>query len=131
MKIEGLEDLIKALDQASARVPNAKRRYLRIHGELLNGRVKKNTPVKTTLRRESWHVKPLNDDTVIIYNNVYYACYVEDDHRLKDRKGNWIKDKDGKYKIVKGAKMLRRGLIESRRTFATDSKAIMNMIFKG
>lgn len=124
MKIEGLEELIKALDQASARVPNAKRRYLRIHGELLNGRVKKNTPVKTTLLRESWHVKPLNDDTVIIYNNVHYAGHVEFGHRVKIH---------GKFtgKVVKGAKMLRRGLIESRRTFATDSKAIMNMIFKG
>ena len=124
MQIEGLEDLIKALDQASARVPNAKRRYLRIHGELLNGRVQKNTPVDTTLLRESWHVKPLNDDTVIIYNNVHYAGHVEFGHRVKIR---------GKFtgKVVRGAKMLRRGLIESRRTFATDSKAIMNMIFKG
>ena len=124
MKIEGLEDLIKALDQASARVPNAKRRYLRIHGELLNGRVQKNTPVDTTLLRESWHVKPLNDDTVIIYNNTHYASHVEFGHRVKIH---------GKFtgKVVRGAKMLRRGLIESRRTFATDSKAIMNMIFKG
>lgn len=71
--IEGLDKLVRDLEKAVARVPNAKRQFLAKEAGLIRGRVMRNTPVDTGLLRGSWKQTPVTGNSVTIYNNVYYA----------------------------------------------------------
>ena len=51
-------------------------------------------------------------------------------HRVKNRRGEWVKDENGKIKFVKGAYMLNKGVEELRDNFEEDAKIIMDDIFK-
>ena len=124
IKIEGIKELAAALDKASARVPNAKRQFLAKEGGILRGRTMKNTPVDTGLLRGSWKQTPPNDNSVTVYNNVYYGIFVEKGHRVKIH---------GKFtgKFVVGRHMLKKALEETRANFVQDGSAIMQSIFGG
>ncbi len=84
----------------------------------------KNTPVDTGLLRGSWKQTPPSDNSVTVYNNVFYAGFVEKGHRVKIR---------GKFtgKFIAGRYMLKKAVEETKANFAQDSKAIMNSIFGG
>ena len=73
IRIEGLEELAAALEKASAKVPDAKRQFLAKEAAVLRGRAMKNTPVDTGLLRGSWKQTPPSDNSVTVYDNVYYA----------------------------------------------------------
>lgn len=124
IRIEGLEELAAALDRAAARVPNAKQKFLAKEASVLRGRAMKNTPVDTGLLRGSWKQTPVGGDSVTIYNNVFYAGFVEKGHRVKIH---------GKFtgKFVPGRHMLKKAVTETQANFAQDSRAIMQSIFSG
>lgn len=124
IKIEGLEELAEALEKASARVPNAKRQFLAKEAGVLRGRAMKNTPADTGLLRGSWKQTPPSGNSITVFNNTFYAGFVEKGHRVKIR---------GKFtgKVVAGRYMLRKAIDETKANFAQDSKAIMNSIFNG
>ena len=123
-KIEGLGELVNVLEKAAAKVPNAKRQFLAKEAGLVRGRAMKHTPVDTGLLRGSWRQTPANDNSVTIYNNVYYGIFVEKGHRVKIH---------GKFtgKFVPGRHMLKKALEESKASIQQDGKAILNSIFGG
>lgn len=122
IKIEGLEKLASALDKAAAQVPNAKRQFLSKEAGIIRGRAMKKTPVDTGLLRGSWKQTPATDNSVTIYNNVYYGIFVEKGHRVKIH---------GKFtgKTVPGKNMLKNAVEETKANFAQDCSAILNSIF--
>lgn len=124
VKIKGLSELVKVLDKAAIKVPDARRQFLAKEAGLVRGRTMKRTPVDTGLLRGSWKQTPANNQSVTIYNNVHYAPYVEFGHRVKVR---------GKFtgKTVAGRRMLRSAIEESKASFKQDSEAILNSIFAG
>ena len=124
IRIDGLEELVAALDRAAARVPNAKRQFLAKEASILRGRAMKNTPVDTGLLRGSWKQTPPSDNSVTVYDNVYYGIFVEKGHRVKSH---------GKFtgKFVQGRHMLKKAVTETQANFVQDSRAIMQSIFSG
>ena len=124
IKIEGLDELVKVLEKATTKVPNAKRQFLAKEAGIIRGRTMKNTPVDTGLLRGSWRQTPVKGNLVTIYNNVEYAPFVEKGHRVKIR---------GKFTgtFVPGRHMLRKAVDETKANFAQDGKAILNSIFSG
>ena len=124
IRIEGLEELAEALEKASAKVPNAKRQFLAKEAAVLRGRAMKNTPVDTGLLRGSWKQTPPSDNSVTVYDNIFYGPFVEKGHRVKIR---------GKFtgKFVPGRHMLRKAVEETKANFAQDGRAVMNTIFNG
>ena len=124
IKIEGLEELAQALEQASVKVPNAKRQFLSKEAAVLKGRAMKHTPVDTGLLRGSWKQTPPSDHSVTVFNNCRYGIFVESGHRVKIH---------GRFTgtFVPGRHMLRKAVDETKANFAQDSKAIMQSIFGG
>lgn len=122
--IEGLDKLVKDLERAATRVPNAKQQFLTREAALVRGRAMKNTPVDTGLLRGSWKQTPVSGNSVTIYDNVYYSVFVEHGHRVKIH---------GKFTgtFVPGRHMLKRAIEESKASFAQDGRAILNSIFNG
>lgn len=68
--------------------------------------------------------------SIKVYNNTEYAAHMEYGHRVKNRKGEWVKDENGKIKFVKGVYMLHQGVEELRDNFEEDAKLIIGDIFK-
>ena len=124
IKIEGIEELAAALERAAARVPNAKRQFLDKEAGVLKGRAVKNTPVDTGLLRGSWKQTPPSDNSVTVYNNVFYAPFVEHGHRVKIH---------GKFTgtFVPGRQMLRKAVDETKANFVQDGFAVLKSIFGG
>ena len=124
VRIEGIGDLVAALERASARVPNAKQQFLAKEAEILRGRTMKNTPVDTGLLRGSWKQTQPSSDSVTVFNNVEYAAFVEAGHRQVVY---------GRYtgKFVQGRHMLKKGIDETKANFRQDGQAILNSIFSG
>ena len=57
--IDGLDELVKALEKAQAKVPNAKKQFLAKEAGVLRGRAMKKTPVDTGFLRNSWKQTPV------------------------------------------------------------------------
>lgn len=123
-KIEGLDELVNALEKAATKVPNAKKQFLSKEAGLIRSRAVKNTPVDTGLLRSSWKQTPVSGNSVTLYNNTHYGIFVEHGHRVKIH---------GKFTgtFVPGRHMLKKAIDESRANFAQDGKAILNSIFNG
>lgn len=124
IKLNGIDELINALEKAAAKVPNVKRQFLSKEAGLIRSRAMKRTPVDTGLLRGSWKQTPPTDNSVTIYNNVHYGIFVEKGHRVKIR---------GKFtgKVVKGRHMLKDAVDETKTNFRQDGMAILNSIFGG
>ena len=124
IKIDGIEELINALEKAATKVPNVKRQFLSKEAGIIRGRAMKRTPVDTGLLRGSWKQTPPNDNSVTIYNNVHYGIFVEKGHRVKIR---------GKFtgKVVQGRHMLKNAVEETKANFRQDGMTILNSIFGG
>ena len=122
--IDGLDKLISDLEKASVKIPDAKRQFLAKEAGLIRSRAMKNTPVDTGLLRNSWKQTPPTDNSVTIFDNVFYAPFVEYGHRVKYF---------GKFtgKFVKGRHMLRNAIEQSKANFQQDGQAILNSIFGG
>jgi hypothetical protein len=106
MRIDGLSDFIRDLEDGIQRTPQAlencvKRTTARIiRGVKLKTPVGKSTPSHTggQLRRE-WHQKKINKFEYVVYNNVKYASYVENGHRIKNKSGEYVGFVDGRYML--------------------------------
>ena len=124
MRIEGVDELVNALENAATRIPDVKKKFLAREAGLIRGRTMKKTPVDTGLLRNSWKQTPATNDSVTNYDNVYYAPFVEFGHRVKIH---------GKFtgEVVKGKHMLRDALEESKSSIARDGNAILSAIFGG
>ena len=109
------------LDQSLAK----RNKFVAQQAELLNGRVKDNTPVDTGTLRNDWHRGRAVKGAATVYNNTHYAGHVEFGHRIRKRGGGWAKDKKGRTRFVPGAKMLHKGLVETEQQFKTDAETIM------
>lgn len=122
--IEGLDELVSTLETAATKIPNARKQFLAKEAGVIRGRAMKHTPVDTGLLRGSWKQTSATDNSVTIYDNVYYAPFVEKGHRVKIH---------GKFtgKFVPGRYMLKKAIEESKANFAQDGKAILNSIFSG
>ncbi len=113
------------LDQSLAK----RNKFVAQQAELLNGRVKDNTPVDTGTLRNGWHHTKASEGSARVYNNTRYAAHVEFGHRIK-RGGKWIRGPNSKVRFVKGAKMLHKGLQESEQTFKEDAGDIMKGLLR-
>lgn len=109
------------LDQSLAK----RNKFVAQQAELLNGRVKDNTPVDTGTLRNGWHRGRAVKGAATVYNNTHYAGHVEFGHRIRKRGGGWAKDRKGRTRFVPGAKMLHEGLVETERQFKADAETIM------
>ena len=120
VRIDGLDELVKALEKAQAKVPNAKMQFLAKEAGVLRGRAMKKTPVDTGLLRGSWKQTPVKANSVTIYNNVNYGIFVEHGHRTRGGGG-----------FVPGQHMLKKAVEETKANFTQDGNAILNSIFGG
>lgn len=109
------------LDQSLAK----RNKFVAQQAELLNGRVKDNTPVDTGTLRNGWHRGRVVKGAATVYNNTHYAGHVEFGHRIRKRGGGWAKDRKGRTRFVPGTKMLHEGLAETERQFKADAETIM------
>lgn len=129
VKIEGIDELIGKIDNAVKKIPKKRNEFLKQSAENLIRYTKDLTPTDTGNLKNSWKRTKPYASTIKVVNTVEYAAHVEYGHRVKNRKGEWVKDEKGKIKFVKGAKMLHQGVEELRDNFEEDAKLIMGDIF--
>lgn len=120
MQFDGLDDLIKRLDEAEQKLPDVKDKFLQQEGESLRGKAAELTPVRSGALRgkPGWKIGDSNDGKIVVYNNVEYAAHVEYGHRVKVH---------GKYtgKVVPGRHMLRDAVKEQEQYFQQDADEIL------
>lgn len=94
IKITGMENIEKAFKQYQTKVLDKDiKKIVSTLAKALYSSVKKNTPVDTGSLRRSWEmskvqVSSAGDYSVVLYNTMEYAIYVEYGHRTK---GNgWV-----------------------------------------
>ncbi|EQK42769.1 hypothetical protein C672_1713 [[Clostridium] bifermentans ATCC 638] len=140
MKIEGLEDLERTLENSSKNFePEAKKALSRIGNTLLR-KVKLKTPVAEdyggTLRR-SWKMKYEERLVVSVINDSEYAPHVEFGHRTRLGKGGNSKNPKYKYKpksdgikFVEGRYMLTRSIEEVEKEIEEDLEIIIDNLWE-
>lgn len=140
MKIEGLEDLERTLENSSKNFePEAKKALLRIGNTLLR-KVKLKTPVAEdhggTLRR-SWKMKYEEGLVVSVINDSEYAPHVEFGHRTRLGKGGKSNNPKYKYrpksdgiKFVEGRYMLTRSIEEVENEIEEDLEIIIDNLWE-
>lgn len=122
IKFDGGDKLNAALNRMAKQCPVEIARFMKQEAEKVKRRVKLATPVDSGRLRNAWS-STVSGSTATIFNNVYYAPFVEFGHRVKIR---------GKYTgtVVPGAHMLRDGLESSAGSFRADAEKILARIFK-
>ena len=109
MNINGLDNFIRTLNNASNNFDEEATKSLNKISQKLIAKVKLKTPVAEvkggTLRR-SWRVKKDGELARIIYNNVHYGPYVEYGHRTRGGK-SFV---DGRYMLTKSVKEIEENL---------------------
>lgn len=130
IELEGFDGFIAKLDNAIKEIPKKRNDLLKSSAENLIRYTKELTPVDTGALRNNWQRTKPYAGTIKVFNNTEYAAHVEYGHRLKNKKGEWLKDEQGKIKFIKGAKMLHQGMAELENNFEDDTKSILGDIFK-
>ena len=97
MEIQGLNNFIRTLNNASNNFDEEAAKSLNKISQKLVAKVKLKSPVDTGVLRRSWRVKKDGDLARIIYNNVHYAPYIEYGHRTRGGK-SFV---DGRYMLTK------------------------------
>ena len=100
MEIQGLDNFIKTLNNASNDFNEEANKRLNNISQKLIAKVKFKTPVDSGVLRRSWRVKKEGDLARVIYNNIEYAPYVEYGHRTRGGK-SFV---DGQYMLSKSVK---------------------------
>lgn len=144
MKLEGFDDFEKKLANLAKTAPQKRDLFVARQGEFVLGLVKNETPVNQGDLRDGWHRTEVSDGKTEVYNNTDYAAHVEYGHRQKERwvpgewKGNrFIYDPDAKTgmklkpKFIKGKKMLHRGLLAYKKSFAMQAAQTLKAILEG
>ena len=97
MNIQGLDNFIRTLNNASNSFDEEASKRLNIISQKLIKKVKLKTPVDSGLLRRSWRSKKEGDLARIVYNNVHYAPHIEYGHRTRGGK-SFV---DGRYMLTK------------------------------
>lgn len=129
VEIKGLDEFIGKLDKAVKTIPKKRNKLLNQSAENLIRYTKDLTPVDTSRLKNSWQRSRPYAGNIKVFNNTEYASHVEYGHRIKNRKGEWVKDEKGKIKFVKGVYMLHQGMEELKDNFEDDARIIMGDIF--
>ena len=110
--VVGFDALNRKLAEAVKRMPEASKRFLDAEAEILKGRAKKLTPVRTGHLRNNWKKTDADSSRVEVNNNVEYAGYVEYGRR---KKGGGMTE--GRY-------MLHKAMAETNEHFEEDAEAL-------
>ena len=100
MEIQGLNNFIRTLNNASNNFDEEAERSLNNISQKLIAKVKLKSPVDTGVLRRSWRVKKDGDLARIVYNNVKYGPHIEYGHRTRGGK-SFV---DGRYMLTKSVK---------------------------
>ena len=100
MNIQGLDNFIRTLNNASNSFDEEASKRLNIISQKLIKKVKLKTPVDSGLLRRSWRSKKEGELARIVYNNVHYAPHIEYGHRTRGGK-SFV---DGQYMLTKSVK---------------------------
>ena len=100
MEIQGLNNFIRTLNNASNNFDEEANKRLNNISQRLVRKVKLKTPVDSGVLRRSWRVKKDGDLARIVYNNVKYGPMVEYGHRTRGGK-SFV---DGRYMLTKSVK---------------------------
>ena len=106
MEIQGLNNFIRTLNNASNNFDEEATKSLNKISQKLIAKVKLKTPVDSGVLRRSWRVKKDGDLARIVYNNVHYAPYIEYGHRTRGGK-SFV---DGQYMLTKSVKEIEKDL---------------------
>ena len=100
MNIQGLNNFIKTLNNATNNFDEEASKRLNNISQKLVAKVKLKTPVDSGVLRRSWRVKSEGQLAKIVYNNVKYGPMVEYGHRTRSGK-SFV---DGRYMLTKSVK---------------------------
>ena len=100
MEIQGLNNFIRTLNNASNNFDEEASKRLNNISQKLVAKVKLKTPVDSGVLRRSWRVKNEGQLAKIVYNNVKYGPMVEYGHRTRGGK-SFV---DGRYMLTKSVK---------------------------
>ena len=100
MEIQGLNNFIRTLNNASNNFDKEANKSLNKISQKLVAKVKLKAPVDSGVLRRSWIVKKDGDLARIVYNNVHYAPHIEYGHRTRGGK-SFV---DGRYMLTKSVK---------------------------
>ena len=109
MEIQGLDELVDTLNNASNNFEKeASKKLNKIAKEVLKD-AKDKTPIDTGVLKDSWLSKKKGNLERIVYNNKHYAPHIEYGHRTKNKKG-FV---EGKYMLTRAVKKAEENLEES------------------
>ena len=100
MNIQGLDNFIRTLNNASNSFDEEASKRLNNISQKLVAKVKLKTPVSTGILRKNWRIKSEGDLAKIVYNNIKYGPMVEYGHRTRGGK-SFV---DGRYMLTKSVK---------------------------
>ena len=100
MEIQGLNNFIRTLNNASNNFDEEASKRLNNITQKLVAKVKLKTPVDSGVLRRSWRVMSEGQLARIVYNNVKYGPMVEYGHRTRGGK-SFV---DGRYMLTKSVK---------------------------
>ena len=100
MEIQGLNNFIRTLNNASNNFDEEASKRLNNVSQKLVAKVKLKTPVDSGVLRRSWRVKSEGQLAKIVYNNVKYGPHIEYGHRARGGK-SFV---DGRYMLTKSVK---------------------------
>ena len=100
MEIQGLNNFIRTLNNASNNFDEEASKRLNNISQRLLRKVKLKTPVDTGVLRTSWQHKKVSELVRVVYNNKHYAPHVEYGHRTRGGKSF----EDGRYMLEKSVK---------------------------
>lgn len=112
MKIEGMDRWLDKIETLKTDFPKETGQFLKKKASEVIKETKKMTPVDTGTLRSSWRRKNDGDFRQIIYNLSSYSSHVEFGHRII--RGKRVMG------IVKGRRMLHKGIAKVRITFYKD-----------
>ena len=100
MNIQGLDNFIRTLSNASNSFDEEASKRLNNISQKLIRKVKLKTPVDSGLLRRSWRSKKEGELARIVYNNVHYGPHIEYGHRTRGGR-SFV---DGRYMLTKSVK---------------------------
>lgn len=147
MRLEGFDELENHLYDLLRTMPIKRNKFIAQQGEILLGLCKDETPVNRGTGggslREGWRRTRANQGAVDVYNNTEYADHVEYGHRQKKRwvPGYWsgdsfiydVNSNTGmmlKPKVIRGVKMMHKGLLAYKRVFAIQAGDMLRRIME-
>lgn len=147
MRLEGFDELENDLYDLIRTMPIKRNKFMAQQGELLLGLIKDETPVNRGAGggslREGWRRTRAHQGSIDVYNNTPYADHVEYGHRQEKRwvpgywsNGNFIYDRNAttgmmlKPKVIRGVKMMHKGLLTYKRVFAMEAGGMLRRILE-